>query len=284
MRNDIGKRIGMTAWMPLQDLEEACTELKELGFEGMSVVFTQVGSRLIPAPVYEAHYAAVGDLIREAGLIVSTLNAIEEPPNFDPFSSESSFDHTVEQLAKHLRNALAMGAPGILIWDGRADAEEQLISAPTTLVECLGRARQKAGSATSDLQISVELHPFTFGLKHQKLEELAPLLGGVGAGFCVDFCHLGVAAGGDFLHILTPSVLDATNEIHYADTDCKTSEFHFAVGRGNLNLPALEEHFRGRSLPVSLDLFQWPAPRSGVRTSWDNFSNFVRAQIPVTNN
>jgi hypothetical protein len=31
-------------------------------------------------------------------------------------------------------------------------------------------------------------------------------------------------------------------------------------------------------LPVGLDLFQWPAPRSGARTAWDRFTAFVRAQ------
>src|SRR5579863_5589710 len=157
MRNDVGKPIGMTAWLPLQDLEEACDVLADLGFEGAAVVFTQVGSRLIPAPVYEAHYAAVGDLIRESGLTVSTLNVIEEPPNFDPFGSAEAKAHTSEILAQHLQNAATMGAPGVLIWDGRVHTEDQVPTASATLVECIGRARDLAPKSTSEVQVSVEL-------------------------------------------------------------------------------------------------------------------------------
>jgi sugar phosphate isomerase/epimerase len=278
MRADIGKLIGMSAWLALEDLEEACETLTELRFEGIAVVYTQVGSRLISAPVYEGHYAAAGDIVRDAGLIVSTLNAIEDLPDFDPFTSEGSRAHTAERLALHLRNAKAMGAPGVLIWDGRVEDAAQAGQAPTMLVECIGRARELAGPACSDLVVSIELHPFTFALKHNKLSELATLLPTVGAGLCVDFCHFGVALGPDFKRVLSPSVMGATTEIHYSDTDCKTSEFHFPAGRGVLDLPALEEHFKGRRLPVGMDLFQWPAPRRGARMAWEQFSSFVRAQ------
>ena len=281
MREDVGKLVGMTAWLALEDLEEGCATLSDLGFEGVSIVYTQVGSRLIPAPLYEGHYAAAGDIIREAGLIVSTLNAIEDVPEFDPFTSTESNVHTAKRLAEHLKNAIAMGAPGILIWDGRADGPGQADEAPRLFSECIGRARELAGRGASDICVSAELHPFTFGLKYRKLHELAALLPNVGAGFCVDFCHFGVACGKDFIGQLTPPVMEATREVHYADTDCKTSEFHYPAGRGVLDLDAIEEHFRGRRLPVGLDLFQWPAPRSGAHLAWDKFASFVRAQGTV---
>jgi sugar phosphate isomerase/epimerase len=278
MREDVGKLVGMSVWLALEDLEQACTTLGDLGFEGMSVVYTQVGSRLISAPVYEGHYAAAGDIIREAGLVVSTLNAIEDAPRFDPFSSTESNVRSAEGLARHLRNASAMGAPGILIWDGRADGPGQLEAAPRMFTECIARARELAGPGTANISISVEFHPFTFALKYGKLPELAAMLPDVGAGFCIDFCHFGVALGKDFIKELTDPVMEATREVHYSDTDCKTSEFHYPAGRGILDMEALEEHFRGRQLPVGLDLFQWPAPRSGARSAWDKFTSFVRAQ------
>ena len=279
MRDDVGKLIGMSAWFALEDLEEACASLSALGCEGMSIVYTQVASRLIPAPVFEAHYAAAGELVREAGLIVSTLNVIEDPPAFDPFTSDEAMMHTARRLSQHLRDAVAMGAPGILIWDGRVSDEEQAGRASRELAECVGRARELAGAASDAVQVSVELHPFTFALKYRKLEELAAALPDVGAGICVDFCHFGVALGGDFLDVLPAQVMDGVSEVHYSDTDCATSEFHFPAGRGKLDLAALESHFRGRHLPVGLDLFQWPAPRSGARTAWPQFSSFVRAQL-----
>jgi sugar phosphate isomerase/epimerase len=272
----------MSAWLALEDLEEACDTLKGLGFEGISAVYTQVGSRLISAPVYEGHYAAAGDQFRDVGLLVSTLNVIEDPPNFDPFTSEDSKAYTAQRLSVHLKNAVAMGAPGILIWDGRVEGQDQADKAAQELVECISRARDLAGPSTSGVQISVELHPFTFGLKHRKLEDMAALLPDVGAGFCMDFCHLGVGLGPDFIEALTPTVMDATTEVHYSDTDCKTSEFHYPAGRGVLDLAALEQHFRGRRLPVGLDLFQWPAPRRGAQMAWGQFTSFVHAQTAAS--
>ena len=44
-------------------------------------------------------------------------------------------------------------------------------------------------------EVSIELHPFTFALKHRALPELATALSRVGAGICLDFCHFGVALG-----------------------------------------------------------------------------------------
>jgi hypothetical protein len=72
------------------------------------------------------------------------------------------------------------------------------------------------------VQVSTELHPFTFALKYRKLSELAEVLPAVGAGICVDFCHFGVAPGPDFMEDLTPPVMTATTEVHYSDTDCTT--------------------------------------------------------------
>jgi hypothetical protein len=103
-------------------------------------VYTQVGSRLIS--VYPGHYVAAGDVIREAGLIVSTLNVIEDPAQFRPVRAGRWPGRTVEHLAAHLTNALGMGAPGILIWDGRLHDDDQLDGAPKVLAECIGKARK----------------------------------------------------------------------------------------------------------------------------------------------
>ena len=60
MREDVGKLVGMTAWLALEDLEEGCATLSDLGFEGVSIVYTQVETALSRPPLYEGHYAARG--------------------------------------------------------------------------------------------------------------------------------------------------------------------------------------------------------------------------------
>ena len=273
-RPDLSKLVGMSGWLALEDLEEACDTLRALGFEGIGVFHAQVASRLIAAPVYEGHYRAAGDVIREAGLIVSTLNVIRERDEFDPFGSDESRPAAAARLAADLRMAVAMGAPGVLIWDGRVDDEHGADAAPALLAECIERARDLAGLADPP-EISLELHPFTFALKYGRLVPLAEALSSIGAGICVDFCHFGVALGPAFYEAIDDSVMAAVSEIHYSDTDCVTSEFHYPPGRGILDMSRVADRFAGRGVPASLDLFQWPAPRAAVRSSMEAYRDFV---------
>jgi sugar phosphate isomerase/epimerase len=277
-RGDVGKLIGMTGWLESRDLEEGCESLLKLGFDGVGVIGAQIGSRLIGAPVFDGHFAAAGNMIRESGLVLSTLNVIEEAPAFDPHGGPEARHATAARLAEHLRHAAIMGAPAILIWDGRVNSADLAASASNQLAECIDEARKQAALGGDHVEVSVELHPFTFALRYKRMDDLATALGSVGAGFCVDFCHFAVALGRDFQASLGSHLMAAVTEIHYADSDCLTSEFHYPAGRGVLDLAALEAHFAGRGVPVSLDIFQWPAPIRGARESMPSYRPFVAAQ------
>lgn len=272
--SEAGQLIGMTGWLAMQDLEEGCRTLLGLGFEAVGIYHTQVASRLIGAPTYDAHFAAAGACVRDMGLGVSTLNVIEDDPVLDPLTGDP--DAAAERLAIHLRHAAAMGAPGILIWDGRATDSKQ--ADPSALARTIDRARAGAGSLAGALRVSVELHPFTFALKYGRLEELAAALPKVGASICMDFCHFAVAMGQDFIRNLSDDVLAAIGEIHYCDSDAQTSEFHFPPGKGILDLEEIETRLAARGIPAALDLFQWPFPQSAAVESMDYYRRFVQAQ------
>ena len=107
---DHGKLIGMSLMAGRDDIEVAAATVRELGFEGMEVHASQIGPGLPGVPVFEAHAAAVGDVIRRAGLIVSTLNVVGDA-TFDPFGGPDALTTTIEGLA----SAHALGGR-----DGRA--------------------------------------------------------------------------------------------------------------------------------------------------------------------
>ena len=158
-------------------------------------------------PVFEAHAAAVGEVVRRAGLIVSTLNVVGDV-TFDPFGGPEALATTINGLAAHMRWAAAMGAPR------RADlggARREPRGCGRRLAERL-RKSIEAATARSRLRIpppvSCELHPFTFALKHRALPELSSALKSVGAGICFDFCHFGVALGRDLLGYIDDDVVD----------------------------------------------------------------------------
>ena len=271
---DHGKLVGMSLMASRDDIETAAATVKGLGFDGMEVHAVHLGPNLPGVPVFEAHAAAVGDVVRRAGLIVSTLNVVGDV-TFDPFGGDDTLTATIDGLATHMRWAAAMGAPRVLIWDGRVEQRANVDAACATLAHAIETATRRSG-LSDPLPVSVELHPFTFALKHRALPPLARALRSVGAGICFDFCHFGVALGRDILDYVDDDVLGAINHIHYSDTDTKTSELHFPPGEGVLDLDAIGARLAGRPIAASWDLFGWPGPRHAVRARMSAYASFVR--------
>jgi sugar phosphate isomerase/epimerase len=270
---DHGKLIGMSLIAGRDDLETAAAQVRDLGFEAMEVHGFQLGPGLPGVPVFEAHAAAAGDVVRRAGMIVSTLNIVGDA-SFDPFGGPAALAATVDGLATHMRWAAAMGAPRVLIWEGRVEKRADVDAACRTLAEAIARATEKSG-LKSPPPVSCELHPFTFALKHRALGELAAALQAVGAGICFDFCHFGVALGPRIVDYLDDGVVDAIDHIHYSDTDTKTSELHFPPGEGVLDLAAIAARIAGKPLSLSWDLFGWPGARHAARSRMPVYRDFV---------
>jgi len=271
---DHGKLIGMSLYAGRDDIETAAALIASLGFEAMEVHGVQIGPNLPGVPVFAAHAAAVGDVVRRAGLLVSTLNVVGDA-TFDPFAGKAAYDRTVAGLAEHLRWAAAMGSPRVLIWEGRVEKREDVAVACKTLASAI-EAATKASGLGDPPAVSIELHPFTFALKHRALGELADAMISVGAGLCFDFCHFAVALGRDLLPHLDDRVVRAINHIHYSDSDVKTSELHFPPGEGVLDLDAIAARLAGLPVAGSWDLFGWPGPRRAVRTHFGRYREFVR--------
>jgi sugar phosphate isomerase/epimerase len=270
---DYGKLIGMSLIAGREDIETAAETVKALGFDGMEVHASQLGPGLPGVPVFEAHAAAAGDVVRRAGLIVSTLNVVGDP-TFDPFGTPEALERTIEGLATHLRWAAAMGALRVLIWEGRLEQPGSIEAGCNTLATAIEAAARRSGLADPP-PVSCELHPFTFGLKHRALPKLAAVLRSAGAGICFDFCHFGVALGRDLLAHLDDEVVAAIDHVHYSDTDTNTSELHFPPGEGVLDLDAIGARLAGKKIAMSWDLFGWPGPRQAVRAHMARYRSFV---------
>jgi sugar phosphate isomerase/epimerase len=268
---DGGLLIGMTIGFPRHSAEDAADLLATLGLEAVEIHLLQLGPGLAGAPVFEGHASALGDALRERGLVVSTLNGAGAT-GFEP---HEDWDAAADELARQLRLASALGSPRLLCWDGRLPNEASAAAASRRLADCIDAARERSG-LTDPPAVSVELHPFTFALERRSLPELAEALRRIGAGICLDFCHFGVSLGPGFASSLDADVLAAVNHVHFADTDCTTSELHFPPGRGTLDLEAIMSHIAGLDVAVAWDLFGWPAPRAAIRDSLATYAHFVR--------
>jgi len=278
---DHGKLVGMSVVLLRDDLETAARTIRELGFDALEVHGSHITPGMPGVTVYDAHAAAAGELIRRTGLAVSTLNVVGDS-SFQPFDGPDALLSTAAAMGRHLKLAAALGSPRILIWEGRVANAADVPGALQKLREVIERARDAAG-ITEPPRISIELHPFTFGLAHRCLPELAETLRSVGgAGICFDFCHFAVALGRDLLSAIDDDVLDAIDHVHYSDSDCVTSELHFPPGDGVLDLDAIGSRLAGRPIATSWDLFGWPAPRTAIADRFDHYRGFVERHAAST--
>jgi sugar phosphate isomerase/epimerase len=274
-RPDSGKLIGMSLTGE-HEIERAAAFVAGFGFQAMEVFHGQIGPALITVGITETHAAWAGEVVRAAGLQVSTLNCAGHPA-FDPHAGDEAERASVAALAEQLRWAAAMGSPRLLIWDGIAREPAVVDRAATTLARVIGRALEDC-RLVDPPEISIELHPFTFALEQGRLDELATALAPLHAGICLDFCHFAVAMGPGFIDEVSDRVLDAVNHIHYSDSDATTSEFHIPPGLGVLDFKRITDRLRGRGLSAAWDLFSWPGPERAIRTYFPVFAEFVRNQ------
>lgn len=271
LRPDRGALIAMSVVLPRLDLEEAASVLHAMGFSWVEVHYAQLES---PArtPMSDAAARVAGEELARQGLRVATLN-VAGRPEFTPHNGRDAMSSSVSCLAQDLRWAAAMGAQRVLVWDGFA-SDEGLEEAPRALRTCIEEA-QKRAELDEVPEVSVELHPFTFALDHGRTEALADELAACGAGICLDFCHFGVAQGPGFFEDLSKAVLSVVNHVHFADTDCITSELHFPPGQGCLDLAAVRDAISGLDVAVAWDLFGWPTPRRAIAETKDAYAAFV---------
>jgi sugar phosphate isomerase/epimerase len=279
---EAGLLIGMTVPFARLDVEAAAEEVVAVGFEAVEVHTLQLGPGLPGVPVHERHAAGVGEALRAIPLLPVTLNAAGAP-GFVPVGDEDDRERAIAALARELRLAAALGAARVLCWDGRMEDPGEAVAAPARLAAVIDAARRRAALANPPA-VSVELHPFTFALKHELVAETAAALDSVGAGICLDFCHFGVALGPHFAEELDGDVLAAVNHVHLADSDCASSELHLPLGEGVLDVDALAGLFAGRSVALAWDLFGWPLPRAGLRAGFARYRGLVvrhRSSLPA---
>lgn len=274
---DYGLTTGMSVCFLRDDLESAASVAARQGFEALEVFGGHLAPGLPGVVPFEGHASAAGEVIRRAGLVVSTLNVVGAD-GFDPYTTPETFGATVELMSAHMRLAAAMGSPRILIWEGRLQDSAEVPDACSTLARCIETAARRSGLSDPP-RVSVELHPFTFGLAHQELPQLARALTDVGAGICLDFCHFGVALGVDFLDVVQGEVLDAINHVHYSDTDLITSELHFPPGEGVIDFDAIARRIAGSRLSIAWDLFGWPGPRHAIADHLPTYREFVTTHV-----
>lgn len=250
--------------------------LEEYPVEQALQIFRDAGFTSVEMWVHHLKKCKTADLQRgfsetaaASGLAMGGLNVVGED-YYQPFASDAARERTLDGLKNDARLTKALGATDVLIWEGRAPAgtteSEWLNQLLPGLIELLRAAIQYV--KPMGLRFLVEPHPFTVGMSDRFLKSLCDALDADCFGVTYDFCHYGVGRKTDYVEAIR-ALGDRIRHIHFSDSDQQTSELHFPVGRGRMDIPAILKAFRdiGYKGTMTLDLYGYPTPVEALAAS-----------------
>ncbi len=238
-------------------LEQALALMREAGFTGVEMWKPHL-RRCRTAALRERFR----DQARELGLALGGLNAVGEA-YFQPFGGDREREETLRGLCGDIDYALSLGVRDVLIWEGvkpsglNSEAvRERLLPPLLELFRSVLRYAEPRGA-----RLLIEPHPFTVGMDDRLLISLFDQLDSECFGITYDFCHYGVGRPDDYIQAVS-KLGRRIRHIHFADSDQRSSELHFAPGDGCMDLAGLLAAFQ--KIPydgtITLDLYGNPMP------------------------
>ncbi len=245
-------------------LEEAVRLTRELGFTRMEMWKHHLKRCRTQALRHE-----FVEWSTSLGLAMGGFNAVGEP-YFTPFGTDTELQATLDGLRSDLEFARDLGVTDLLIWEGirpkgmsDIDCEQQLLP---RLIELFLEAIQIAEQFNS--RFIAEPHPFTVGMNDLFMAKLCDALDSPRFGVLYDCCHFGVGQPQDYIGAIR-RLGRRIRHIHFSDSDQRTSELHYTLGHGVLDLDGILKAFKDIRYDgtLTLDLYGNPTPLEGTKAS-----------------
>jgi sugar phosphate isomerase/epimerase len=238
-------------------VEEALRLLRAGGFTGVEMWHHHL--RRCTTPELREKFASYA---KTMGLTVAGLNVAGED-YFQPFGTDAQAEKTILGLRSDMQFALSLGTPNVLIWEGKAPPNttesDWLNRLLPRLIEILRAAIEVA--RPYGVRFLVEPHPFTVGMSDLFLIRLCDALDPAHFGITYDFCHYGVGRKNDYIEAIR-KLGHRIRNVHFSDSDQKTSELHFPPGTGRMQIRAALQAFRDIHYDgtMAIDLYAYPMP------------------------
>ena len=197
---------------------------------------------------------------------------------FVPLDSRHDTPGIIAGLKRDIDIAHSMGMTQLLTWEGRkpdgansGDIHGWLLDETTRIFR-----ETVAYGEPRGVSLSVEPHPFTLGMDLDFLVKLCDAVDSEFFGVTYDCCHFGVGLSQDYLQAI-PKLGGRIKHVHFSDSDQRSSQLHFSVGKGCLDLAGIvaalkQIEFKGT---VMLDLWLYPFPEQGTRESLPYVGNVI---------
>lgn len=203
------------------------------------------------------------------GIGMAGFNAVGEA-YYKPFGTDQERQATLEGLKADMELALGLGTHIVLVWEGVRPQGYTDAQCESALLPCLIELFREVMKMAESKKVSflVEPHPFTVGMNDRLAAKLYDALDSQYFGILYDCCHFGVGQPNDYLGAIT-RLGRRICHIHFSDSDQSTSELHYALGAGRLDLDGILKAFKdfGYDGTLTHDLYGYPLPVDGTRRS-----------------
>ncbi|MFN8371287.1 MAG: sugar phosphate isomerase/epimerase family protein [Anaerolineae bacterium] len=240
-------------------VEEACQRIAAAGCNGVEMWKEHLTG--FKTPTLLRHFR---EFAAELGLEVWGLNVVGAD-YFQPFGAAAAYNSTLAGLKADVDYALELGVTQVMVWEGTHPAvkisQHEMLDTLVSLFE-----EAIAYGKPNGVRFLAEPHPFTLGMDLDFMKQLCDRLGRQHFGILFDFCHFGVGKPHSYVEAIH-TLADRIQHLHYSDSDQRTSELHFAPGKGQLDLDAMDAAlkavgFKGTS---TLDMYGYPLPEMGYK-------------------
>ena len=253
---------------PVHDrpLDIALRELVGIGITGLEVCTPALELCVAPAlrQAFSGQVAATGlRFIRYNSLI---------PPYFDTLTSKDEVPRIVSEMKSDIDVCLDLGINQLLTWEGRIPpgvSDEEIHG--WILDETVNIFRQVMDYAEAKgVSVSLEVHPFSLGSNVDWLVKLCDGVGSDDFGVTYDCAHFAVAHPDGYVDDVY-TLAHRIKHLHFSDSDLESSEVHFPLGEGKMDLDAVikaltDVGFNGTTM---IDVWLYPFPLEALRSSID---------------
>ena len=255
-------------------LEEALRKMANFGYREIELWLPQI--EMCRTDELRRQVVAYAKSLELSLVRLSTAGA----DYFVPLNSRRDTPGIIAGLKRDIDTAHSMGMTQLLTWEGRKpDGAEENDVHGWILEETAKIFRETvAYGKPRGVTLSVEPHPFTLGMDLDFLVKLCDTVDSESFGLTYDCCHFGVGLPKDYLQAIH-KLGWRIKHVHFSDSDQRSSQLHFAVGKGCLDLAGIVAalkriEFKGT---VMLDLWLYPFPEQGTRESLPYVVNMMDA-------
>jgi len=243
--------------------EEALVRMRDLGIDGVELC----------APTLES--CKTPDMLRRFAAYIESLGMslvrynVAGAAYFGPLEPGDDWRDILTGLKRDIDRARAMGVSQLMTWEGRPPKQatkEDIHGWCFDVSERLfGEALDHAGSV--DVEITIEVHPFTYGIDLDWMLRLCDALDSPRFSVTYDSCHFAVGLPGNGYLDAIQTLGERIGHVHLTDSDQVSSEVHFPIGHGCLDMDGIVSKLKaiGFKGTMMLDTWLYPLPVEATR-------------------